>query len=236
MCKLQSYTETVVNCTSAWILIIITLFRAISIWKPHKAKLICTPKRAIILVILVLIMHFTSFLYIPLKWHNWVVRKLRGISVTRCVAYDNISYSEYHAMQWYQYIAASFVPFSCLVIGNIYIIVKVSLRKIKRHELGPNVSGNNNQAQRDHSLTVILILISLLFLITTSPFLITKLFELKKSGFLEGKSAIYLARYMLWRSTALMFNYVNNTANVFCYWASGRLFRKELKAMLQCSK
>ncbi len=237
MCKLHSYGETVLNCTSAWILIIITLFRAVSIWKPHKAKLICTPTRAIVLVVMALVMHVTCFLYIPLKWLEWVVRsKVRGISGTRCFANVNVSYGQYHAMQWYQYIAASFMPFLCLIVGNIYIIAKVTFRKIQRQELTPSISDTNRQTQRDHSMTVILILISLLFLITTSPFLITKLFELKTAGFLKGKSQIYLARYMIWRSTALMFNYVNNIANVFCYWASGELFRKELKAMLQCTK
>ncbi len=235
ICKLHTYIETVANCTSAWILIILTLFRAVSIWMPHKAKLMCTPGKAIFLAVLSFITHALSFLYIPLKWYEWKVVKHRGVLVTLCEVKENLSYTEFNTMQWYIFIAASFLPFSCLLLGNIYIIVKVTCTKFQRQESNINTS-MDKQLQRDHAMMVTLILISLLFLITTSPYLIIKLFEFRGAKFLEGKSRLFLAKYKIWRSVAFLFHYVNNVANIFCYWISGTLFRKELKAMLLCKK
>lgn len=235
ICKLHSYIETVANCTSAWILIILTLFRVVSIWKPHKAKLMCTSKKAIILVVAAFTTHVISFLYIPLKWYEWVVVKRRGISISMCEVSESLSHTQHNAMQWYIFIAASFVPFSCLLLGNIYIIVKVTCTKFKQQE-STSTNSIEKQKERDHAMTATLILISLLFLVSTSPYLIIKLFEFRGASFLVGKSRIFLAKYKIWRSVALLFHYVNNVANIFCYWISGSLFRRELKALLLCRK
>ncbi len=232
-CKLQYYFETVMICTGAWILVIITLFRAVSIWKPHKAKLICTSRKAIALVVSSFIIHIICLLYIPLKFYSWMVVERRGVLVSTCRKNENLSYNEHNAMRWYIVIASSFLPFLCLILGNVYIIAKVTRAKFKRQQASTQIS-INRRPKRDHSMTVTLILISLLFLITTSPFMILKLFEFG-GAFLGKRDRIFISKYRIWRSAALLFNYVNNVANIFCYWISGTLFRKELKALL-CNK
>ena len=235
ICKLHYYIATVANCTSAWILVIITTFRAISIWKPHKAKIICTSKRAILLVIISFMIHVISFLHIPLKWHIWGMVRQRGVITLGCQKPDeNLSDLEHDVMRWFMLIAASLFPFLGLIFGNTYIIIKVTLAKFKRQNSNTRNS-IHRQNQRDHSMTLSLITITVLFLITTFPFLFLKLFEFRGITLLAGETAISLAKYKVWRSVALIFNYVNNVANIFCYWISGSLFRKELKALL-CNK
>ena len=82
-----------------------------------------------------------------------------------------------------------------------------------------------------HGMTAMLISISILFLITQTPYLITNNMYFR---IVDGDySADYLARFYLIETCCRILVYVNNIANFFCYCVAGKKFRSELIDMIK---
>ena len=79
-----------------------------------------------------------------------------------------------------------------------------------------------------------LISISILFLITQAPHIITTIIG-NKTNFDNG-SIEFEAGYYLLETVTKLLTYVNNVSNFFCYCISGKQFRHEVISMLRCGR
>ena len=80
-------------------------------------------------------------------------------------------------------------------------------------------------------MTAMLISISVLFLLTQTPFIITNLIERRMNY--DDYSPEYAAGFYLLESAFRLFLYLNHAANFFCYCISGKRFKSELIAMVK---
>ena len=89
----------------------------------------------------------------------------------------------------------------------------------------------NQSTDDSQSVTAMLISISLLFLITQTPFLITNYIGTRLDY--DTLSLEYQYGYYLLETFTRLLKFVNNVANFFCYCISGKRFKAELVAMMK---
>ncbi len=153
-CKIFSYLYTVLPTISSYNLVILSIFRAIGIYIPHKYKSICTKKRAVILIIFVVVLASLSFVYL-LFFQN--LTKSQFAVKTQCLKdhrYD--SHFVTHILPNLKNTFSTFIPIGLIFLVNISIISKLACRKMSSQSSGSKI-------------TITLIAVSFLYLITQTP-------------------------------------------------------------------
>ena len=171
LCKSLRFVEGIVNYTAVYYLIIFTIFRVISVYFPHKNNIYCTRKRAFIAVTVTFIimclinLEYVSIQYFPLydKNSNFI-----GNACWFKGKWEHY-YSDYIVL-----CINAIIPFSILLIGNSMIIYKIRISNTQRQKMTQIA---NQHADDLQSMTAMLISISVLFLVTQTPFIITNLIE-----------------------------------------------------------
>ena len=80
-------------------------------------------------------------------------------------------------------------------------------------------------------MTAMLISISVLFLVTQTPYIITNLIERRLNY--DDITPEHVAGFYLLETFTRLLKFVNNVANFFCYCISGKRFKSELVAMVK---
>ena len=208
-CRIYLFVFYLVVDIEAWILVCVGVERMVAIFLPHKAKQIFTRtfaarQMAIIGGILAII---NSHVY-------WTCTLVEG----RCR--PKIKYEDFieDILPWIDFCLDSLIPFLIMLVANSAIAGKLihtnHVRKVKLHV------GNDKKLT---SMTVILFLITFIFLLTTAPV----------GVFLSiiHHSQEDIERYpSLWASLNLLF-YSNFAINFLFYCISGPRFRRELFRM-----
>ena len=227
ICKSFRYAYAVPRYCGVYYLVIFTIFRLISVYIPHKNHVYCTRKRAIFVVILTsIVICFLNFDYLNIQYYPVFDESLT-------LSYFDCWFTGYRA-HFYQYyieyialFARSLIPFTVIILANSMIIYKIYKLKALRQKM--TLTANHN-ADDSHSMTTMLISISILFLVTQTPFLITNYIE-KRMDY-DTVSEEYEQKFYLLETVFRLLTFVNNVANFFCYCISGEKFRTELKAMV----
>ena len=228
LCKSLRYIMLIVNYTAIYYLVIFTIFRLISVYLPHKNNIYCTRKRAFIAIFVTFIstclisLEYVNIQFIPIHDENsniiemscWFVGKWEEIMAN--------NYEQYKSL-----FLRIIIPFSVLIIGNSMIIYKIRKSNVSRQEMTQTANQSTDDSQ---SLTAMLISISVLFLVTQTPYIITNYIE--KHLNYDELSLEYEAGYYLLQTFTRLLKYVNNVANFFCYCISGKTFKSELDAMV----
>ena len=174
VCKTHRYTTRVVDYTAIYYLVIFTFFRVISVYLPHKNNVYCTRKRAFVAVsVTFIIMCLMNLDLVILRYYP------RFDENSNFVDYD-CHFNEKLA-NFYQYHTdfislglKSILPFIVLITGNSMIIYKIQISNAQRQEMTQTANQNTDDSQ---SMTVMLISISILFLVTQTPFIVVSLIE-----------------------------------------------------------
>ena len=122
----------------------------------------------------------------------------------------------------------SIIPFSILIIGNLMIIYKIHKSHVHRQEMTQTANQSTDDSQ---SMTAMLMSISVLFLVTQTPVIITNLIERRLNY--NNLSLEYQYGYYLLETFTRLLKFVNNVANFFCYCTSGKKFKSELVTMVK---
>ncbi len=133
----------------------------------------------------------------------------------------------YHILPHVHLFAAVLLPFLIIISCNITIISRLAFSKFK---------GINSKVRaRSSNMTFILILVSVYFLIMTSPSNIYEMVYHQWDKKIEEWSDEFHARIdMVWAIVSLLM-YMNSAGNFFLYCLSGPMFRNQLKGMF-CEK
>ena len=230
VCKFHIWATYWVTYCASWLLVAVTVERCVSVWFPHKVKLIFTKRRTyIIIATVIVVMVLLSAHYVFGRGFNI------GSENNMTVVYlcDNISkmYGEFEmkVWPWIDYTIYSVIPSTILILCNISIIHKVmsSSRNALR-------SGNDNTAQnrsvssrksQASSLTAMLLLTSTTYVICTTPFCI---FAIYSNAF--GSELDYAVDDLIW-ALVNMLQFTNNCINFILYCVSGKRFRDELRGL-----
>ncbi len=213
-CKLHNFLVYWLRHYGSWILVCMTAERFLSVFFPHKAKVLVTRSRCAAAI------GVTGLLLFALNAHYFrTFRLAKGCSA-------DPDYLSFHVniWSWIHYTVVSFVPFVILLFSNVGIIAKITFtNRIKRNQMQQSSAGIKMT-----SMTAILLLVSFMFLLTSTPISIYIVVTYKVWDSLsdEGK-----ALADLWFPIVVLLAYVNHSCNFFLYCISGPKFRRELVQM-----
>ena len=213
-CKIIIYLNHVFWSYGAFEIVLMTLDKVIAIKLPHKSALLCTAKRAKILSV---INFFTiAIFYLP----NFDFSK--SLSEGDCARY--IKDEWYVTVYSYlSLIITSVIPVSMLFVMNIIIIKTV--RKSQRMRSENQTVIQDKAKATEIQLTVMLILVSSLFVILLLPFEIREIYYTIFSKAETPKE--YAIFIFVFDITFELYN-VNNGINFYLYFISGTKFRRDL--------
>ncbi|KAK6180130.1 hypothetical protein SNE40_012335 [Patella caerulea] len=234
-CKTFSFMSYWSFDIAAWILVAMTIDRFLAIHYPLKVAKYATTKRARKTIITIIV------IFAGINAHFFFILTIN--SRGSCTALDEHKNFFNLVWPWLDATVYSFLPFIILVIFNSLIIYDHHKAVIRRSSLQPNmVSGSNIQPfyrnYANRRLTIMLLMVSISFLITSSPKTILIIIRPYAFNVLDGGTGInfpLLATYTLTSSIANLLIYTNHSLNFLLYCMSGLRFRTELKHIfLRC--
>ena len=207
-CKIFIWLHLSLPWVSSWLVVCISVERAIVVYIPHKAKTLCTTTKAYIVTSLMYLLFLLGNIHVFFKFdirdgYCNLVDKIYD------VALGGVSIALY-----------SIVPALVIVICNLVIVCTL----IKMSRVQKTMSHDKSASLKNKNLTVMLVMNCIFFLILTSPLnIITMLGDQ-----VAINKQIIRAIYEL--------SSLNHTINFILYVICGSLFRKELFRMLTCAK
>ena len=210
----------------SWLVVGMTWQRTLVVVFPYNMTIKCCmrskfPKLYIAIVPLTLSL---------LNAYFFLTHRIRDYHGThRCVSKDGFRTFN-QIWRWVDLALASIIPFTLIMIGNISIISKVIVASSQRSTLSAGSSRKSSGAQQQHEsgMTVLLLVVSFVFLISTLP--LSMYFTFFRY-FMSGHAPTPTMRLLVTLATFL--SYVNNCINFYLYIISGKKFRAELMTMLK---
>ena len=220
LCKGLAFTSYLLPQISSWMIVVLTMERALCTYSPIKYKNLCRPKRGLTVVgaIISLLAAFDSHM-------------LYGMSLTKtenftvCTFVDE-TYAKFYfnAFVWMDFSAYFLLPFVLIVCAN-----SATAFMVYRSSKSVTSTGSQARISRDRYVIVITLLVSFAFILLVSPFSI--FFALKP--FLFGDvEAFYSSSQTELIVEMVVYNlvFLNSAINFFLYVLSGERFRSDLKA------
>ena len=202
-----------------------TVDKYIAIKWPHKAASYSSPKRAKIIVLLILA--FVILYNLP---HIYFTEVITG----KCYAYSVKSVlTKVHS--WSSFGINAIIPFTLLIHMN-YVIVKTvrNSRKMFRSSVGNVVEETREKTMKiaENQLTTMLLLVTTLFLFLLLPTYIRFIY----AAFVISDTPSKFATSMLIFEISYKLYVTNSGINFFLYCISGQKFRNDLKAIVYCNR
>ena len=215
-CKIIIYLVHVFGGFGAFEIVLMTLDKVIAIKKPHKSVFLYTAKRAKICSVINLL--------------TMVVFYLPNLDFSKSVGKGNCA--RYVKKGWYitvysyiSLIITPVIPVAMLLAVNIIIIKAVWKSQQMRNQNQTGKQDTNTEMQ----LTIMLILVSSLFVILLLPFEIREIYYTIFSK--EETPKQYAVFTFVFDITYELYN-VNFGINFYLYFISGTKFRKDLLNIL----
>ncbi|XP_060561996.1 growth hormone secretagogue receptor type 1-like [Ruditapes philippinarum] len=239
VCKAGIFLGYVCSDISVWLIVAVTVERFIVVMFPMKAPRLCNTRNAritIIFIIFVFIAVNTHFIW-TVELHNYY---FDTIVISKCEA--KMVYTNLVEVLWPWVDAGiySFVPFLVIMILNSFIIINIIsaqqtrfvLRQQTSLQAGKHVQNQNRkQAESSKRITVMLLLVSFTFLITTLPMNLVLIFT-SFSNERDNDDDKVFAKWKLVSSCTEMLMYVNHCINFFLYCITGKKFRDQFKRLI----
>ena len=224
-CAAYVYLLLCSKCLGAWFIVAVTLERLLVVCLPLKAKLIATRKRACSVVVALTCVVFSVYSYTLTVYEVSIDNNNKtGCDMKSYYVHKNIDV----ILKVMDLCLYSLIPSILLLFSNVVLIQKVRQSSQFR---SASTGGATSRQQLDDGnnakrLTVTLLLVSWTFLILTIP---TGLFlTYSVSNVIDNFEIYYRSLYCL--------ELANHAVNFFLYCLSGRAFRVEVTAMVQCGK
>ena len=225
-CKVFWFWLNSSRALSSWVLVFISVERLICVYEPHLAKIKFTKERAFIGISVICIIVIGLCMFIPFIVETFILRDNQGNVVQRfCKATGlNSPFLRYYAdyvFPWVDFFLYTGIPFVCMLICNVAIIINLNIAKRKRQNVTHNAEQSKSQT---HGLTAMLLTVSFAFLLQTASINIY---------FISNYTIISPWVYM-WNSVSFLLLYANHSINFLLYCISGKRFRDALMQILHC--
>ena len=203
---------------SAWLVVAMTVDRFVAVWFPFKASELCVVHRArlVCAVSFVLILVYNLHVLFTVNLHDLGYKLHCG-----AMRDDYFMTAIFPTMKLVSY---SILPFTLVLLFNGAIILRLWLSSsLIRGSHGESARRGTNP---QHKITVMLLIVSFVWLVLTGPFTLEPLLRL--DGDRGGRS---LARLYLSKSICFLMLYTNHSINFYIYCVTGRKFRLQLLEM-----
>ena len=230
-CQIFNYFTGIFLQSSTYQILAMTFDKYVAIKWPHRASVYSTPRRAKIIILC---------LFICALNYNVPHLLVSGLVGEQCVFFA-ISGTITKVFSWTSFIVNGIIPFSMLIHMN-YVIVR-TVRKSRKMfrtvgtEMGPNTNKDKDSRERtmksaENQLTIMLLLVTTLFLILLIPTYIRFIYL---SIVVRDTPYKYASSMLFFQVTYKLYK-TNNGINFFLYCISGKKFRNDLKEMLCCKR
>ena len=226
-CKISTYVTVFLTQYSSWILVLINIERVLSVYKPMKARNWCSRRRLVMALVLILLILAVVSLHL-----FWTTKYHPDRASDRC-QYNEVLLGEHGHTAWLIIDASlfTFVPFTVILCCNVAIIHSLIHAK-KRRQRHYHVR-NHQASDSTKSITTMLLTISVVFLITTSPLTVCYQFNDDLMQHFHNDPVAKALWYDLVINTVLvLLCYSNNAVNCWLYCISGSKFRVALVQVL----
>ncbi|RUS89087.1 hypothetical protein EGW08_003150 [Elysia chlorotica] len=232
VCKGHTFLVYVSIYVSTWLLVIMTLERTCSACMPTRISSLCTRRRAYITIISIVLFHVGLHLHF-LRTTVPSVSIVHVPGGTYVCDAGTVEYGYYIHRIWpvMDVFLLSIIPSALVLLGNLIIVWKAKVSLWTAQEL--NVSTNSRaRRKRFSSMTVMLGLISSLFVLTSLPTCVYNLWERTDTAIAMSQTPRGAATIELMWAFVNVVMYCNNTFNFYLYLLSGRKFRKAVSRQL----
>ena len=121
-CKTQLLLTYVSKHMSSWLLVAVTMERVLSVIIPHRVKLLCTPTKAGIVIVVITVLVFAIDIILPIsQGYDGYQEDFKCAPTTK----EYLKFRDDYFM-WIDFCVAFACPFIILLIGNILIMVKLA--------------------------------------------------------------------------------------------------------------
>ncbi|KAK6177803.1 hypothetical protein SNE40_015834 [Patella caerulea] len=227
-CKLLTWLIYTSLDISAWTIVAVTIERLISVYVPHKVKTFCTTK------VCYFVLSFVIVACSLVNGHFLVGLELLEVAVDsfNC-ATNNAGYLTFleDIWPWMDLCVYSLIPTGLIIVGNALLIRKVFFSTLQTQQSMSDKRQQLNRQKKMSSMTTMLISISILFLICTTPVSI----HIILSSYLPSPTPEQKAEQSLIWCVENLLMYSGNAINFILYCFSGSRFRKEISAILKKS-
>lgn len=246
-CKITMFLTYTSFHLSAWVLVAVTVERAVSVIWPYKVKRRCTQKVALFVTFGIIIAVFAINSHLIYGFGTSSLNMFKGFD--RCMpVYDE--YAKFYIYDWFWiHLFFAFVaPFLFIVIGNILVIR--GLRKMRMRQKWMNDSNgilkdargrHHRHGHHARTLMIILILLNTIFFISQTPVAIYLVYfpylvdDINANACSDVNSYLQsVEKLWFWEAVTHTFGYLNASINFVLYVISGSRFRKEILSLLLC--
>lgn len=232
-CKGHFYLVNFLLQFSSWILVAITVERVKSVRKPHMAKVGCTRKLAIwvLLAEVIVLMVLNGHVLFGVKIR--IVNDMEtNSSVCRCEPdNENDVYSIFmhYVWTWIDFVVVFFLPFLILMTANILIIINVKRsRRFQRRVINHTSRTTINAPQKPLiPMTAMMLTLNSVFFVCVGPVNVYSIgqFHWWPEQTIGHTLAVQL---LLWVIVNILM-YTNNSLNFILYIMCGSEFRTEVR-------
>ena len=222
-CKYIVYLELFSLQYATYLILAMTTDKYIAIRWPHKAATYSTPRRA--RVIIFLILTCAAMYNLP---HFFIT----AVSAGNCYAYSarGILTKVY---SWFTIVLNAFISFTLLIHMN-YVIVKTVRKSRKMFSINLGTAGTNSRQtsmkKAENQLTSMLLMVTTLFLILLLPTYTRYIY----SAFVVSDTPSKFSASFLFFEISYKLYVTNSGINFFLYCVSGQKFRNDLKEIACC--
>ena len=220
VCKGTQYVGKLLEHTSSWMIVAVTVERAIVVTMPHRAKVISTRKKAWIVSGLIVLVLGLINIYQPLIVgivEDGYCFFVEGIN-------DELFGIVFALIDLFVY---SFIPSTVLTICNIVLVVKLK-ESLKFRSTAGGGEGSDNDTKK---VIAMVISISIVFIVLTLPhscFII--------SDFVPQDILYVPTTRELWYYIVALGLTLNHSVNFFLYFLTGPKFRQEFWKLFNCCR
>ncbi|KAL4232957.1 hypothetical protein ACF0H5_007645 [Mactra antiquata] len=233
-CKFLSFMAFWAPCFSAWILMAVTVERAMSVWIPHRINVVCRPVTA--LIVSACMGFLLMLLFLPILIGVDIATFYMSTSIwTECTARSNSFYGQ-NISEWF-YIDLFFfffIPFLIMIISNSLILTKVvclaNRRNSSLHARGQNRPMGKNQKMLK-TVTRRIVILSLVYISCNLPLGVLNVILMSPNA-----DEIINPEYVqTFRINFHILMYLNNGVNFLLYCMIGSGFRKDFIGIFRSS-
>jgi len=235
LCRIRVWISYAFNQMSAWILVAMTTYRAVSIVWPHRATKLLNRCNAVTVVVSIYLFCALTNAHL-LYGHS--LQPTEDSQTAHCFdSFVSDGYRMFFRLDWVwvDMMMAVFLPFACLLVTNTVLIQKVgqSLREARDTLAEGRSDPFASRDKKLSSMTITLIATSVAFLMLTSPIVVYMIWygtlAYDELNDVRLRATIHLAS-----NAGLLLWYTNLGINFYLYCLTGARYRAEFVRLFGC--
>jgi hypothetical protein len=222
-CKVNSFLAYSTIQYSAWVLCLVAVERTVSVFLPHKYKVLSTKRLALVLLLIL------AFVICMLNQHFFWTVGLTENDLSEGICYPKEQFATFvmFVWPWIHLFVACLIPSAIMVVCNTSIIMKLV-------HMSKNNVGLDSESARLTKKNILLMCLCLVFLVTQLPIHIWVLVQQWKNYHGLNPPETEAINSIFWAIIQLIC-YSNNAVNFLLYCFSGPRFRRELRLLCGCT-